>query len=592
MLNLLLILINTYTYGADTVIISNYGYSNTIRRRFSGSTYWEQSLNKQLSFFFKEYHLISWDSLSKDKHRYTKNTLAIKFSPFKWLKLETGLYGSRNRIIKDDGSDKYSFQSTSGFLDATSSNKLLYANYYAKYGKEKTSLAGSNFRLSPDKILLDIADIRIKVEPCTLSFKHRRDQHSSWSRKGDTIGIVTKKISIKKTYIRSGAKLGRKYRIETFSNLQQLGANVWISDSIPFNKNLGLSFSAKYIFDTLTNYSQDRQTHGEDKKNLSAKISYRPFNKTLVKLNFNTEDMTHRQVDTYYNKDINKIKFSSSLSHNFYRRPKQASGKVPGNEYLSPGSIYFSHSYTLEHLRTPDTLNALDRDKATQTLYFKLTLKPAKTLYTMLKFRHNLQLTHYLTPNYALSSNKRKTNYVSWNLNFVLDRYLNLSNDINLSFDWSEYYLDSTKNRADRTWADNFSLTFFPNALIQPTAIIKWRRYENWKMISGALSRSDVRDKINQTYSLVFIRKRKEEAYSRYRNMWREREWLRIEAFGGINIEKAPFTDRGLFQKSLFMGLKGRLRPWPYLNIHGGVKFTRSEYEAPFEASMSINSSF
>ncbi|TET22849.1 MAG: hypothetical protein E3J71_04515 [Candidatus Stahlbacteria bacterium] len=582
-------------FGSDTVIVYSSGYNNMLQRGVWNSVYFERKLGKELSLTLNEWYSISWDSLSKDLRRSAYNTVGVIYNPAQWLAIKSGLTGSRSLTEEADGSQGYTRYSSEGFIRTTTSTDLLYSDYELRYGKERSAISGPEAGWSIDEIKKDAATIKIRTDPCTLSIYHHLDRHTTWSDGGDTLQVTLARIPFLKGYLLSGTEFGRR-RTKGYSDYEGLGAKFWVKDTLRITPHVGLSIGASYMLDTLTNNLWKDLTYSEEERNLSARVSYAPFKRTNLQIELRNEQNFHDQVDDYYDEESFKHSFTGSISHNFYRRPAQARN-IWGMavNFISPGSILFSHSLSLERIFTPDSANALDRDNFKERLSLSATLRPGENLSTYFTLSHYIQRTHYtdtINTSYAGSSNERRSSNATWNLNLEVPRYLAISNSANLYFDWTRYYNDSTLNRADRTWKEQISVSVFPQAALEPGVNLGWERYENWRVISGALVRRGLKDVFEQRYSISFVQKRKEEAPRWWSQPYWEREWLRITGFAGIRMEITPAEPQGLWQESRFAGIEISACPWPYLSLNGRIKFTRSNYEVPFEASCFLSSSF
>lgn len=582
-------------FGSDTVIIYSSGYNNVLQRGVWNSVYFERELGKELSLVLDERYSMSWDSLSKDLHRNAYNTVGVIYNPAQWLAIKSGLTGSRSITEEADGSQGYTRYSSQGFLNTTVSTDLIYSYYDVRYGKERSAVSGPAAGWSKDEIKKDAAAIKLRTVPCTLAVYHHLDRHTNWSDGGDTLKAALSRIPFLKGYLLSGTEFGRR-RTKGHSDYEELGARFWVRDTLRITPHVGLSISGSYMLDTLTNNLKEGLTYSENERDLSGRVSYTPFKQTNLQIELANEQNSHDQADDYYDEESFKNSFTGRISHNFYRRPEQAKNPLArAVNMISPGSIYFFHSLSLEHISTPDSTNALDRDNFREYLSLSVTLRPQEYLSTNLTLSHYIQRTHYtdtINTSYAGSSNERKSSNASWHLDLEVPRYLAISNSANLSFDWVRYYNDSTLNRADRTWRERISLTLFPQATLEPGVNVNWERYENWRIFSGALVRSGLKDIFEQRYSISFVRKRKEETPRWWWQPYWEQEWLRITGFAGLRMEIAPAEPQGLWHESRFAGIETSARPWPYLSLNGRIKFTRSDYEAPFEASCFLSSSF
>jgi len=592
-LSLLALLLNAF--GSDTVIIYSSGYNNVLQRGVWNSVYFERELGKELSLTLNEWHSISWDSLSKDLRRSAYNTVGVIYNPAQWLAIKSGLTGSRSITEEADGSQGYTRYSSQGFLRTTVSTDLIYSYYDVRYGEERSAVSGPAAGWSKDEIRKDAATVKLRMAPCTLSVYHHLDRHTSWSEGGDTLKAALARIPFLKGYLLSGTEFGRR-RTKGYSDYEELGTKFWVRDTLRITPHVGLSIGGSYILDTLTNNLKEDLTYSENERNLSARVSYAPFKQTNLKLELANEQNSHDQANDYYDEESFENSFTGSISHNFYRRPDHAKNLwTSAINMISPGYIYFSHSLSLKRISTPDSANALDRDNFRERLSLSATLRPQEYLSTYFTLSHYIQRTHYtdtINTSYAVSSNERKSSNASWHLDLEVPRYLAISNSADLSFDWVRYYNDSTLNRADRTWSERISASVFPQATLQPGANVNWERYENWRIFSGALVRSGLKDIFEQRYSISFVQKRKEETPRWWGHPYWEQEWLRITGFAGIRMEITPAEPQGLWQQSRFAGIETSVRPWPYLSLNGRIKFTRSDYEAPFEASCFLSSSF
>jgi len=579
-------------YDADTLIVYSSGYNNVLQRGVWSSLYLERLLGPELSVSLDGWNSASWDSLSKDLYRSSHNTLALSYVPYDWLSFKSGLSGSSSRTDEADGTQGYTRRASKVYLETSTSTEILYVDYLAEYGRDRTALGGPEGGWAVDETRKDAGVFKIRSPVCTLSVSHHGERHTNWSDRGDTLNAAFVRIPLLAGHVLSGAKLGRR-RSTGYTDYEQLGAEFWVRDTMRITPRVGLSMEGAFVWDTLTNNLWESLTYEEKERSLEANVSYRPFKRTSVRLQLGTEQSFHDQADDYYDEEISDNSFTATLSHNFSRRPSYAttywhSAVNP----LSPGNIYFTHSISLERHRTPDTANALDRDNFTERVSLSTSISPAEDFYTYFYFSHYIQRIHYIdtvNTSYAANSNEHKSSYATWNLDFSLTRYLEFSNWAGISFDWINYYNDSTQSRADRTWSEKGSLTFFPEALLQPGISVEWERYENWRVLSGELARTGLKDVVEQRYSLSWVQSRMEEAPSWWwEDSW-EKEWLRITGFAGIRMEIVPAE---VWQESRFAGADALVRPWPYLSINGGVKFTRSSYETPFEASLSVYSSF
>ncbi len=571
------------------------GYNTVLSRGIWGSVYLERVLSDEFLLTLNEWHSVSWDSLSKNLYRSASNNVGVIYTPARWLTLESGLIGSRYLTEKADGAQSYTTYSSQGFMKATTTTDLLYSYYHMKYGKERSATSVPDGKWSTDEINKGDAIVKLRIKPCTLGVYHHLNRHSTWTDGGDTLEMTISRIPFLKGHLLSGAEFGRR-RATGSSDYLELGSKFWVKDTFRITPNAGISLDGSYLWDTLTNNLSENYTYSEQDLDLSARLSYAPFERTSVQLEFANEKSLHDQVDNYYDEESFEHSFAGKISHSFYRRPEQAKSLWNRNvNMVSPGSIYFSHSLSLERVSTPDSLNALDRDVFTERTSLSTTFRPSGHCYTYFTLSHYIQRTHYtdtLNTSYAASSHERKSSYASWTVDIEFPGYVDIWNLANLSFDWVEYYNDSTSNRADRIWRDEIAITLFPEAVFQPGAQINWERYENWRMTSGELTRTGLEDVVEQTYSLSFVRNRKEETPKYYWQPYQEREWLQITGFAGISMKITPVETQSFWQESRFAGIESYIRPWPYLSINGRIKFTRSNYEAPFEASCFISSSF
>lgn len=576
-------------YGSDTVIVYNSGYNNVLRQGLWGNTYFERRLASELIFDMREQHSMSWDSLSKEVYRISSNTFELNYLPTDWLDVTGGITGSRIASIRDEGVKGYTRNTSSAFLESTVSTNVFYADYYLKYGDENTAAAGPQSGWTNDNIKEDALYLKTMMKPCTLDFRHDRENRISRFDCSDSITLSLAKIPLLSGWFRSGLDLGRQ-RKGGFSDDEKLGALFWVRDTFPVTPRVGLNVDAYYNIDTLTNYRWATSTYLDQEGSVSTRLGYQPFRYTAVKLNFTAIGNLHDQADDNYDENVNEYSFSGSVSQNFYRRPVQARWLATVITYISPGSIYFSHEYSLSQVRTPNS--PLNRDVYNEKLYLSSSLRPGEALSTTFSLTHQVQLTHYLNTEYATSSNEEKTSTANWNLNLDIEKYLSLSNSARLSYDWTMNYNDSTRNRADRTWLESFSLSLFPEAALTPQVDVDWTRYESWRMLSGAFARTDLKDIVEQRYAITYYARRREQAPLWWSQKWWLKDWLRISGFLGTKWELIPSGSQRLLQKSPYVGLEGEIKPWPYVQISGGLKFRRSEYEVPFEIYLTVYSSF
>lgn len=553
--------------------------------------YLERMLSNELGVSLNQWTSSNWDSLSKDLGRIFYNNLAFNYKPVKWFSLTTGLNGSKTSTTESDGSEGYAHHTAYAYLNTEMTSNLLYSYYNASYGKERTALTGPGTGWSLDSAMQDLALLSIRTAPCTLSFSHEREVHSNWSDLGDTLEISLSSLPFFKSGLRSGASLGRR-NTKGYSDYDELGALFWAKDTVSLSSHIKLELSGSYSLDTLKNNISDNLSYMESERDLDASLYYLLLRNTSIRLLMSANQISHDQNENYY--DYEKIlnTFTGTLNHNFTRRPSWARSSSGGARPLSPGSIYFSHTISLERLDTPDTLNNLDNDKFTERVNIYTSLRPSNNFTTNFKLNHSVAKTHYIRPTYAASSNLRRSSTAAWDFDIDILTLSSISNSSSLAFDWTEYYTDSSKNRADRTWSDNMDVVFFPNETFRPEAEVSWKRYENWRMISGALKQSAIRDEIEQRYSLSCVQQRKEKAPKWYYPEWWSREWLTITGFIGFKLKLFPSDAQALEQRSNYAGLEASVNPWPYLTINCGIKFIKSDYEAPFEASLSVYGSF
>ena len=592
-LSLLALLVNAY--NSDTVIIYSSGYDNVLQRGVWSSVYFERMLSKEFLVTLNEWHTMNWDSLSKELYRSAYNNLGITYYPSSWLTIKSGLTGSRFLTEEADGRQGYTRYASNGFMRTITSTDLLYSDYELRYGRERSAISGPEAGWSIDEIKEDRASIKLRTDPCTLSLHHHLDRHTNWSDGGDTLKAAISRIPFLKGYLVSGTEFGRR-RTRGYSDYEELRAIFWVRDTVRITPRVGFTVDGSYRLDTLTNNRWEDLTYREDERNLSARISYAPFKRTNLQIELGNEQNYHDQVDDYYDEESFKHSFTGRVSHNFYRRPAQARSLwSKAINFISPGSITFSHSLSLQRIFTPDSANALDRDNFTERLSLSASIRPAENFSTYFALSHYIQRIHYtdtINTSYAASSNEHRSSNATCNLDLAIPDYFLLLNSASLSFDWVEYYNDSTLNRADRTWQEQISLTLFPEAVLQPGLDVSWKRYENWRMNVRELARTGLKDILEHSYSISFVQRRKEEAARWWWEQYWEQEWLRITGFAGIRMEMSPAELQGLWRESRFAGIESAVRPWPCLSINGRIKFIRSNYEAPLEASCFISSSF
>ncbi len=589
MLSLLILLPSAF--NADTVIVQSSGYNTVLTRGFWESAYFERMLSSQLGVSLSQWSSSNWDSLSKNLNRINYGVVDLTYRPVDWFSLTTGINGSKTLTTESDGTEGYERHASYAYLNTVTTKDLLYTHFKASYGNERVALYGPGAGWSFDTTMQDYALFMVRTAPCTLSFYHNREIHSNWSDKGDTFEISLSSLPFFKSGFLSGASFGKR-EARGFSDYDELGALAWIRDTLSLSPRIKLDFSANYSIDTLVNNSFMSSSYKETERNLDATMLYQVLRYTSLRLLFSTDNTLHDQSESYYdyNKTLNT--FTSTINHNFTRRPSYARSTGSEARPLSPGSMYFSHTISLERFDTPDTLNNLDHDKFTEKANLSTSLNLWTDFTTNFKLNHSVTRTHYVRPAYAASSNLRRSSQAAWDCDLNILSFSSIANSASLSFDWTEYYTDSSNNRADRTWSDIFELTLFPKECLRPDARVSWKRYENWRMISGDLKQSAIRDEIEQRYSLSYISLRKEEAPKWYQPGWWSRQWLTITGFVGLKQKLFPSDGQALTQSSHFAGIEANYYPWPYLTISGGFKFIRSDYEAPLEASLSIYGSF
>lgn len=584
----LLSLVVSY-YGSDTVIVYNSGFNNVLRQGLWGSTYFERVLSSELIFDMREQHSMNWDSLSKEVYRISSNTFEMNYLPAEWLELIAGVAGSRITSTKNAGVQGYTRNTANGFFESTISTDIFYADYYFKYADEKTAASGPELGWSCDRIKEDALYLKTMMKPCTLAFYHQREERLNRFDGFDSVTLSLSKIPFLTGWFRSSLDIGRQ-RSSGFTDDEKMGAMLWARDTFSLTPRIGLNFDAYYRLDTLTNYRWASSTYQESEGSVSARLGYQPFRYTNLKLDFAAVENSFDQADDEYDENISEYSFTGSVSQNFNRRPDQAKWLASLITLLAPGSMSFSHGYSLSKIRTPNS--PLNRDVYNERLYFSTSLRPGEALSTNFKLTHQVQLTHYLNSEYAASSSERKTSSANWDIYLDLDEYLNASNSAKLSYDWNMYYNDSTRNRADRTWRDDFVLILFPDATLEPRVSFDWTRYESWRILAGAFSRTDLKDIVEQRYSLSYRARRREEAPSWWSTKWWEKDWLKITGFWGTKWELIPSGPQRLMVKAPYTGMETEIKPWPYVQLSGGFKLRRSEYEAPFEVYLSIYSSF
>lgn len=591
MITLSLLIIFPSGYSTDTLMLQASGYNNVLQRGFAGSFYFERMFSKELGIALNESSYSSWDSLSKDFSEYYSSNFTINYNPLTWLTLSSGLYGTKNHTVESDGSETNAKLSSYAFLETNASANLLYSDFKIRYGEEKTAPTGPKGGWFMDSVSENEALIKVLTKPCTLSFYHEKEVRSSRSNLGDTVEISLSPLPFLKTGFTSGAYLGRS-EARGFSDYNAIGASLWGKDTFSIIPRAKIYLEGSYTLDTLKNNLWEGLSYKEISRNLDALLNYQILTYTNLKLQLSTEGTNHNQLEDYYDFNSAHNSFTATLNHNFSRRPSRA--RSPGNQitFLSPGSISFSHNISIERIDTPDSLNNLDRDRFNQKTTLSTSFNPWDFLSTNFRFNHSVYKTHYVKSAYSSSSNLKRSSLASLYLSLDMKKYLNITSNASLSFDWTEYYTDSSKNWANRIWYEKMQLTFFPQGWLQPTASVSWNRYENWRMVSGALVQTAVSDEIEQNYGVTYYASRKEEAPRWwYEKSWVQ-EWLSVSGFAGSRFKLFPTGSQNLAQSSYYAGIYIMIKPWPYLSIDGGVKFVRSDYEAPFETNLSINTTF
>lgn len=588
-LSLLTLLVNYF--GADTIIVYSTGYDNVRQKGVWSSVYLERLLSSEFLLTMRENHSLSWDSSTQRIYRNHSNNAGFNYIPFPWLELESILSGSRYLTFDSAGIQGKTNENTRIFLETTSATDILYANYYLYYNQNRVAYVSPDAGWNTYHEKGDNLDLNVKTVPCTLSFHHHREDKVSWFDNTDTLEFNLSRIPVLAGWLRAGVQVGRR-KTAGLSDYEELGGLIWLQDTFRITPRIGLNVNASYQLDTMHNFQWETQSYLESKALISTRLSYSPFEYTRASMLFQTEKRNHDQVADFYDEEVSEIEFSARLEHRFYRRPSHAQWLQSIINFISPGYIVFSHYFSLEKIHTPDTSNHLERNRYTERLSFYTNFRPGEILYTAFRLNHTVQLLHYLHPSYSASSYQRKTSRAYWDVSFDVEDYLFANNSASLSFDWNQFYADSTRNRADRTWSDDFSITLFPHARLQPGADVGWARYENWGMVSGELSLTSLTDEISQTYSLSLVRTRREEVPRGWWEQYREQEWLRITVFAGMNFEIIPSTMGGVWNESQFAGIESEIRPWPYIYIAGRIKFARSNYEVPMEASLTVYSAF
>ncbi|MBD3286134.1 hypothetical protein GF359_06445 [candidate division WOR-3 bacterium] len=575
-------------FGADTTFFYASGRSTGSYSLLNASYHFERLLSDELKIKVWGSEYTNWDSLSKQLYRDRDNLAGIEFEPNQWLILSTGLSGSRAKTEQTDGGWKSITNSTIGFLKSEVETDLLYSYYRLEYGNQKSASSyGGPLQWNINGQMYDEAFISVKVEACTLDFIHENTVNGGLSYRGDTIEITSARLKLLKGWGQGG---GYVYldRNRGYSEEQILGSQIWVRDTFRISPRIGVNLDASYDIDSTTNYTNDSLSKIEDEKELAVRLSYQPIDKTNLVLKFNTKGSSRDQVDRYFNEERRRYWFVGQVRHYFSRRPKQAVANYEGPYPYDPGYILFTQSLLLETIEKPDESNTSDRDVATENTNLTMNWNPTANLWTNFFFTHGNTRTHYFHPEEADESNLSKSANASLYICFDDSKYIDIYTSTSLQFTFTHYYTDSTENKADRTIDENATVTLFPVSQVQPGISFTWNRSENWKMVSGSLALTNKLDLITQRFSLAYVLVRKEEWWSSYT----EKEWLRIAPFAGFRIQKAPQEETDIVEKSNLAGLDFKIRPWSYVSILGGFTFTRSDNEDPFQAYLTVNSSF
>ncbi|MBN2379050.1 hypothetical protein JXM67_04535 [candidate division WOR-3 bacterium] len=575
-------------FGKDTLIVSTWGYNSTLSRQIKGDYYLERLLSNEFKIKTTYWEFSSWDSLWKRMESTKRNTAGIEYTPANWLTLVSGLDGVRNRTQETYSNQGYTSSSTTGFLESETNTDLLYSFYRLEYITDQFAYLGSDIYSSLDKTFADEAYIEVNANPCTLSFAHNREVGENKLNRGDTIEITSTRVPFLQGWFQTGGEIG-KSRHKHYSDYQQLAGEIWLRDTFKITPNVGINLTGTFSLDTLTNLADASGTRKISDRYIRARIGYQVFQRTSLSIEFSDKTTIRKQVGELFDEDKNKYSFLGKITHNFTRRPSQARSYYSAPIPLSPGSITFTQALSLESIATPDSNNQ-DRDIATENSTLSLYWNPTENIYSYFYLNHNTRREHYLVSEEADRSNQNKSSYSYLVFNILIPKYLSLYNSTDIQFSLTRYYNDSTQNWANRSTSEAATITFFPEGLLQPTAKLSWRRSENWGMVSGELALTNQSDQINQRYTLSFIQIRREKSPQGW--WWEDNEWLRISPFVGFETTFVPLEMQGPVDKSDYAGIEILYHPWPYVSLNGEIKFTRSDYEAPFETTLSINTSF
>jgi len=583
----LLALLLSY-YGTDTVFVNARGRTQGSYTSIYASYHIERMLSEQLIIKVMGSENTEGNSLSQYLFRNLDNQAEVEYTPKDWLFLSAGLIGNRYKSEQTDGSYASLANSSIGFFESEVESDILYSYYRLEYGNQRFGYRyGGPTSWSTLGQIRDEAFIRVRVKPCTLDFFHQKNVVANQSYQGDTIVLTTARLPFFNGYGQGGGYLSLD-RNKGYSDEEILSAELWVQDTFQVSARIGLNLDVSATLDTTTNLTNELLTKTEVEKNLSVRLNYQPIDRTYLVLKFQARDFIKNQVDAYFDEDRFRYSFTGKVQHFFSRRPAQAQANYSTPYPFNPGSITFTRSLTLESILTPDETNISDRDVSTEYTNLFMDWRPHENLWSSFYFSHNNVRTHYFHPVEAEESNNSKSSNVSLHFGFDDSKYVDIYSSSMLYFSFTRYYTDSTENKASRSINENLTLSLFPSSFLQPGISFNWNRSENWEIVFGALALTNKLDIFTQKINLTYVLYRKEEWWSSYF----EKEWLRIAPFVGSRIQRLPQEGSASIDNSLFSGIDLNIRPWVNVSILGGLTFTRSEYEDPFQAYLTVNSSF